>query len=150
MINKIRKLIETLKESLVKSNILINPSVREIKMMMVEADRMLKAKGSRRQTEVQKVRFVALPDGKYYIANADEWVHDQIIKEMGIIKSENYLCGEIFSDGYTWMYKYMLFDYLNLKDPFKFSKSKQELTDLFKTTRFYQDVKPLIGEVDFE
>ena len=137
MINRIKNLIKKLKEAMEKSDILFNPSVREIQKLLSES-----------QSHI--VRFVALPDGKFYIADADEWVHDSMIKEMGIIRSENYLCGEIYKDGYTWMYKYMLFGYLGIVNPDRVFKDRKELTRLFETTRFYQNVKPLVREVDFE
>lgn len=135
MIIKIKKLLENI---MTKSPIIQDASVKDIRDMFQEQ----RKEGQREP----KVRFVATKEGHYYIANAYEWIHFQIMTEMGL--TGDTLQGMLYEGGYVWVYKYSLFDYLDITDPSRVFMSNEEFARLFKETSFYKKIKPLVKEIE--
>lgn len=129
-----------------KSSILINPSLKEIKDKLREIHNISHHKYA-------SVRFVIDKQENYYIANADEWIHDEIIKEMGINKTDNItgeFTEEFTEDGYLWFHKYMTFHHFDITDPNRVFMSPEEIINLFKRTKMYQVIKSIITKVEFQ
>lgn len=133
-----------------KSPILINPSLQEIKKLIYDISRDKRLTNQFGDTQKQdSLRFVVTKDN-YYVADARDWVHRQILKEFNINPtSTDYFLGGLHDDGYLWFYKYQfLADFMQYKRPIAFL-SDEEVKDIFKSNYFYKIIAPLVTEIEY-
>jgi len=141
---------ETIEEAVVReTKPLMNPSLPEIRKLLVNSVKNSKIYSNWRNDGQEDIRFVFTPNN-WYVADANEWIHGDIIKEFNISYSSNYVCGGITYDGYLWFYKYMLLDFLNYPVGNRAFKPSEEIIDLFKSTHFYKLIKPIVTDIEFE
>jgi hypothetical protein len=137
-----RKIIKLLEAIRTKSPVLINPSLKEIKDKLREIHNLSNHKYA-------SVRFVIDKNENYYIANADEWIHAEIIRDVRINREEN-IEGELTEDGYLWFYKYTVFKHFDVTYPDRAFTEPEETINLFKRTKLYQVIKPMITKIEYK
>lgn len=142
MLKKIKKILEAVLGE--KSPIVNDPNLATIKWELLKA-----RKDSQIFNGHPAVRFLVTKSGHYYIANANEWIHQQMERAVGE-QGNTSIAGELYIDGYLWFYKYSLFDYLGNEDPDRIFVSHEELIELFKKTKFYEIIKPLVKNIEVE
>lgn len=144
---QISKNIFRVSESLTKSPIEFSPSLNDIKKLLSEAK---KDCLTNRHCEVA-VRFIVAEDGNYYVANANDYIHNQMIKELNLSYANEMLAGELFGDGTLWVYRSMLLDYFGIKDSNKrVDTTDDEARDLFKSSNFYKIISSLVKNIDIK
>lgn len=152
MINNINKYLNMiLEQTKVKTPILINPSLPEIKKKLYESKRLHgHTPSSLRFIMWRRTTLDNKSESGYYIADAEEWVHRQMKDEMKIPPATDYVFGEFTDDGYLWFYRYMLYDYLNITNSDRVFHTPKEVIDLFKTTELYKVIKPIINKIEYQ
>jgi hypothetical protein len=109
-----------------KSPILFSPTLSEINKMLREA-------------EGHSLRFLINPKTQdYYIADASEWVHPEMLRELKL-SSAGYVRGGFDGKGYAWFNRASLL-----------GKIHQEIMEFFKGTSLYNVLKPIITKIEYD
>lgn len=127
MIKRIKKLLEKLK--IKKGDVLFSPSIKELRDELQFTSEM---------------RLVINPkDGMYYIADANDYTHFEIMKEINITDQQN-IEGGLYNDGYVWLRGH------NIKKYFNKDMTNEEQLEWFYNTDLYKNLKNFITEVDIQ
>lgn len=149
MMKRIIKLLEYL-DFENKNSLLFNPSLLEVKRLVSKSLRNAKINNKSWKYDGQEdVRFLA-HENNYYFADANEYTHQDMAKELSIPLSEDLILGGFKNDGYVWFYKYMLLDYLKYPVGARASIPDDRVRELFKQTIIGKLLSPAITKLEYE